>query len=198
MDQNKLDELTPMETPPDVLKAMKELIADGENDVAKLPEPLFRSNLLPVLTDTSGRADMTVWLDIAGHGFRPIDVTDPVSGETLFRVPPMYQQLPTRTKGDPRHSLAMIAEQANNHSAQHPAIGQTFLRKQLEARRIEGSVNWEHVRTWNAILARYGLAPLLSVPEAGPGVVAGSDAVAVTTAAPSTGALIAGVEQDDF
>ena len=198
MDPNKLDQLTPMETPPDVLKAMKELIADGDNDMAKLPEPLFRSHLLPVLTDTSGNADLSVWLDIAGHGFRAIDVTDPVSGETLFRVPALYTPLPTRTHGDPRTSLAMISEQANNHSAQHPAIGETFLRKQLAAQQVHNRVNWDSIRTWNAILARYGHAPVIEIPEAGAQAVSGNAPASAPPSAPSTGALIAGDAQDDF
>lgn len=198
MDQSKLDELTPVETPADLLKAMRELIADGENDVAKLPEPLFRSHLLPVLTDTSGSADVSIWLDIAGTGFRAIDVIDPVSGEALFRLPPMYSRLPTRVKGDPRHSLAAISEQANNHSAQHPSIGQTFLRRQLESRQVDARVNWEHVRTWNSILARYGLPPVVAIPEEGPNAVSGTEGDTVVTATNASGALIAGDAQDDF
>lgn len=189
MDQEKIDQLTPVETPPETLKAMMQLIEDGKNDVARLPEPLFVSHLLPVLTDRSGEVDVSIWMDIAGHGFRPIDVYNPATNEVLFRVPALYARIPTESKFDSRRSLTMVVQEAGQRSMQHPAIGQTFLRMQLNNREVQGNINWDQVRQWNAILARYGHAPIVELPN--------PDQPTVATAA-SSGELIAGEAQDDF
>lgn len=200
----EIDALTPMETPPDMLKAMKELINDGENDVARLPEHLFINNLLPVLTDTSGNADLSTWLDIAGHGFRPIDVYDAGTGVVLFRVPSLYTHRPTKKVGDSRHSLAMMAQRASEYSTQHPALAQTFLRQQLTARQIDSQIDWDTLRQWNSILARYGYPPVANVPDKGVPVSVtaaaptGPSPTIHSSVGPSTGALVSSDAQDDF
>lgn len=194
--QQQLDDLKPIETDPDTLAAMQQLIEDGRNDVARLPENLFVQNLLPVLTDRSGKVDIGVWLDIAGNGFRPIDVIAP-NGEVMFRVPPLMTPIPTQVKRDSRHSLALLVEETNRRRLQHPAIGETFLRAQLAQRGVEQVLPIEQIRQWNTILVRYGHPPVIDLAKydlpTEPGTAAASE-----PAPAATGALTAGDDQEDF
>lgn len=159
------DDLTPFHTPRETLEAMQNIIDHNRNDVARLPEALFVNHILPVLTDHSGEADLTVWLDVAGNGFRPIDVYNPGNGEVLFRVPALYVDQPIPTGAHNKNQISRIVEEANRRSIQHPAIGQTFLKMHLANQPVERRVDLKNVRAWNAILKRYGYSPVVELPD---------------------------------
>lgn len=186
------EKLTPYHTPAETLQAMQNIIEHSRNDVARLPEHLFVNHILPVLTDRSGHADLTVWLDVAGNGFRPIDVYSPGNGEVLFRVPALYVDQPLPTGAHNRSQVSRIVEEANRRAVQHPAIGQTFLKIHLGNQPVERHVDIEHVRAWNNILKRYGYQPVIELADE-------TQPAENTANAPSASRqLITSVEQDDF
>ncbi len=187
--EEQLSALTPLPTPPEQLDAMRQLIEDAENDVARLPEPLFVNHLLPVLVDRSGNTDVSIWLDIAGHAFRPIDVFDPATGHVLFRVPALLRRPATRVARDSRESFSSIGMNTEIQRGRHEALGETYLRTKLSQQQVDGTIDYESVRQWNAILTRYGHEPVVLLSD-GPSATSTSE---TASAAPALSD-----QQDDF
>ena len=187
MNQNELKPFVPSAA---VTAAIHDILEHNAADVARLPEPLFVMHLLPVLTNTSGNVDLTVWLEIAGNGFRPIDVFNPATGETLFRLPSLYVEQKVDKPVNGRNPITVIMEEANRKSSQHPMIGQTFLRHQLANRGSNHVVDLQRIQTWNDILARYNLPPVIDLKGA-----AKDDAEKSPL---ETGRLMSSPDQEDF
>jgi hypothetical protein len=184
------NDLKPYKPPEIFTSAIQDILDHNAADVARLPEPLFVTQLLPILTDTRGNVDLTIWLEIAGNGFRPIDVFNPLTGETLFRVPSLYVEQPVDKPVNGRNQITVIMEEANRKSSQHPMIGQTFLRHQLASRGDGHVVDLQRIQAWNDILARYNLPPVIDLK--------GATSTSVESAPPDTGRLVAGDDQEDF
>lgn len=159
MDPAKTRQLTPLETPADVKIAMEEIATLTKVDVPVITETVFCQHLLPILTNTNGDVDLSIWLDMAGSVTRPIDVSD-YNGNILFRVPALSRTPSTRLNSDPRRSMNEIVSTAKLKSDQHPMIGSTYLQVQLENKFGEALPDLDTVRAWNAILLRYNLEPL--------------------------------------
>lgn len=167
---------------------------DVHEDVPKVPEHIFRNDILPVLTDRSGHADIGIWLDIAGTAMRPLDVIAP-NGDLLFRTPPLYPQTPVRVSEGYQTSVSAVGAEAELRHEQHPAIGRTFLNGALE--RLDPGLpdHLKQRREWSAILVRYGYPPLVNED--------GTEVVVPTTATndvPTTAQTVPvlGDDQDDF
>ncbi len=144
---------------PELRKAMDQILDATDQDVPKLPEPLFIKHLLPVLTDLSGKANLSVWLDIAGSYQRPIDVIGP-TGAVLFRVPALIGTIPTNTQRDPHYGFWEVMRNYQNHNNVLPQMGRQFLDEALPRLVHRGQVNIEEAYQWNAILKRYNLPQL--------------------------------------
>lgn len=144
---------------------LQEWTTEVQNDVPRLPEHFFVNHLLPVLTDTSGKADLSVWLDVAGSGLRPIDIIDIGTQQVLFRVPALFTTVPTRISRGFEGSLSQLGEETRLRMDQHPAIGQTFLNHHLSQVKVgEGAVQEKAIQ-WSRILKRYGYEPLVPIPD---------------------------------
>lgn len=160
--EERLSALKVVETPPDLLAALKELAKLKEEDVARISEAQFVNLLLPVLTDTTGKADLRVWQDLAGTVLRPIEVMDS-AGNALFRVPSLMRRLNTRENPkDPNQAMSQIMGAARAHLNRHPILGATFIQANLARVGVDNRIDYDTVRQWNAILKRYG-KPLIPV-----------------------------------
>lgn len=153
---DRISSLKVLETPPDVLEALKQISNLTSEDVARISEAQFVNVLLPVLTDTSGKADLRVWQDLAGHALRPIDVVD-FAGNVLFRVPSLLRRLPTRRNPDSfQNTFSNIVSEGKLHYDRHPVLGMTFLEARLAQVSVDGKIDYETAMRWNEILKRYG------------------------------------------
>lgn len=139
------------------------LEAITRDDAAKLPEPLFVEHLLPVLTNRSGNQSLEQWQRIAGNVMRPIDVTDPRTGEVLFRVPPILRSINGEFTGTGKHSAFEIISVAKKKREVIPAMGDSHISANLTNRMPHYRAQREHVIQWNEILKRYGCEPILSI-----------------------------------
>lgn len=154
--EERIASMKPLETPPEVLEALNELTKLSKEDVARITEVQFVNYLLPVLTDTSGKADLRVWQDLAGHALRPIDVID-IAGNALFRVPALLRRAGTRQNpSEYRHSISNIIGEGKVHLDRHPVLGATFLETRLAQVSVDGKIDYETASQWNEILKRYG------------------------------------------
>lgn len=134
----------------------------GEEDIPKIREEVFINKLLPILTNTSGNVDVSIWQDYAGSVTRPIDVYD-AGGIRLFRVPPLVTRPVTMRPNDPQSSISHLLGEAKLRHEVHAVMGQTYLQEGLNAKfaSLGLGVDLEKARQWSAILERYGYPPLI-------------------------------------
>lgn len=133
------------------------------NDVPKLPEPLFRSHILPILTDTTGKANLSNWILVAGSLNRAIDVINQ-NGEVLFRAPPLQGSITTKTERDERPPLGKILKDWELHRGRSPIAARKFINDALsDAVPEKQRVNLEPLRMLNKIFRYYNLA-LIPIP----------------------------------
>lgn len=165
MDKRQVDEHPLADAFRDSLRGMDALAELMKNDVPKLPESLFVSKLLPILTNTEGHQDITVWHEIAGTTLRPIDVVDDRTKEVLFRVPAMARQIEAKVTGRGKHSAFHVLTVAKQKHEVLPALGDQHIRSTLVQAVTESPPEMDQVRQWNDILVRYGHPPVLDVPK---------------------------------
>ena len=186
MHPDKLQALTPVPLDPEVRDAMAEIAVLTRQEVARVPEPVFRQRLLPILTNTDGNVDITPWQDLAGTVTRPIDVIDG-GGKVLFRVPSLFQPIPTSANGDPRNSFTEILSLAKKKTEMHPVVGQAFLDDRLGRKIQQVGPDLERVRQWNQVLAFYNLPQL---------PIAGAPASAEAAPVSDVGSVFSGEDDD--
>jgi hypothetical protein len=150
-------------TTPAQLESMKFLVGLVDTDVPKLPEHLFIARILPILTDTTGAADLGDWLLVAGTLNRPIDVVDGV-GNVLFRVPPLQRTVRTISVREERPNYGNLVTHSELMRKNSPQAADMWLRQALDRNLPQGGVDLEPVHQLNEIFKRYNL-PLLPVGE---------------------------------
>ncbi len=147
------------------LEGIDQLETITEQDAARIGESRFKRDLLPILADRSGEQDLTIWQEIAGHALRPIDVFDDQTGERLFRIPPLLRTLKREFTGRGRNSAYEILRTADQKSKVMPSLGDEHIRSRLTESVTSQPADLEDVRSWNAILRRYGYEPLVEMSE---------------------------------
>lgn len=164
-DENPLLQ-APLEIDEDIVEKLRTLQAIASNDVPKVPEAIFVQHILPVMTDRSGKVNLSRWVDVAGHAQRPIDVVD-ARGVVLFRVPALLQSYPTRSINGVQDSFLEHVQMSKKKIDIHPLMGSNYLTEGLLKRVIDLGPNHEVAQTWSDILARYGYSmPGLPTPTA--------------------------------
>lgn len=175
----------------DVISAFRILAEADRVEVPKMPENMFKEHILPMLMAPEGvKVDVTRWLDVAGTPLRAIDVVDPVSGATLFRVPPLMRSLPTVYQQEVNYSNIIVETQAREQI--HSSQADMYLRRELaKAKSQAPKIDLETAALWNLIRQRYDL-PLLPIPGAG------SISSSTSGLPASSGTLLVDDDQDDF
>lgn len=168
--------IVPLETPPAVLDAMRQLLQDVETEVPKMPEALFIQHLLPLLRSQGEKVDLTLWLDIAGTPNRSIDVVAP-SGEVLFRLPPLIQSTHGNADLNGRRFGDIIGTALLKKEI-HPRLADTYVEQQLNTVKMEHKPTDARAQL-AAILARYDGS--VATPSAAPAGT-GTNAVVVESA----------------
>lgn len=192
-DSNAL--IPPPENSAEITEAFRVLSQADKVEVPRMPERMFIEHLLPLLSTPAGqRVELDRWLDVAGTPLRPIDIVDNVTGEVLFRLPPLMRTLPTVFQEEMRYSEIITETQA--HERVMPIRGEAYLQQQLARVRTGATlVDVDTANQWNSIRQRYGL-PLLPVmgKDGQPLLPASSH----TDPSASSGTLQVTDDQDDF
>lgn len=142
-----------------------ESILTAENiNRPKITEYEFTQHLLPLLYDrTTGENDLSVWMNIAGHAHRSIDVTGH-DGSVIFTVPPILARTPTiaaRPDRDPDEPS--VNEIAYNYGAMlgtvHEGQAVAYLDHALRKHIVDSGTDdiAGHLREWVRIYTRYKL-----------------------------------------
>lgn len=153
----------PAKTPVAVQTAFAQLIKMEETELTRLPEPHFRDKLLPIVQAWRrypGEVDISTYLAVSGGPQRPIDVIDHLTGEVLFRAPPLLGTLDLMTK-EHRQIFRTINHATLVEANQHAAVADRVLYEGLSTAEptAHGMVR-DAIAQWNFIFARYGLEPL--------------------------------------
>lgn len=122
----------------------------------------FRNKYLPILTDTSGKVDLSPWMAVCGTAYEPVNIVK--DGRVLFTVPPMLQRHPTLSRVDSRFSSPTIVAEARGHASRLPHLGFHHLVKNMSEKMILDGPEYTYLKQWNEILAYYG-KETIHVPE---------------------------------
>jgi hypothetical protein len=142
-------------------------------DVRTMPERVFVNIWLPFFADEKPlrpelKVDFTHWVNFVGSPYKSVQVVD-ADGKELFLVPPLFDRSlinPTGRQGN--GSIMDVVAQMKNLALLHPNQGAVFFDKELTRRALLMKVPpniMESLKTWNAIFARYGKAPLVDLEE---------------------------------
>lgn len=130
----------------------------------KLPEEVFVRSFLPYfsgqvsLTDTPENIIGT-WIGIAGSPAGKVQIVNN-ENEVLFEVPPLMKSYPIKALVQDGKPMKEIMANYKVRNANHPAIGEKFLRNELSGkadRIIENKIHQENAEQWNSIFQRYGI-----------------------------------------
>lgn len=152
---NQLDDLT--------LSAMQKLATP---DRPKMQEETFVQKLLPQLAPLPNdlnpqspvveRRELLVWTEWFQSPHTAVDIHDR-AGHLLFTLPGPLPQ--ARTETERRKDAMPITEVINHaqlHAANHPALGDAYLSKQMDERiEIITDENASILARWNAVFKRY-------------------------------------------
>lgn len=156
-----------------ILRIAGDLQQIAEENVAKLPEDIFKEVFLPVLagdTERKHKEGIADWISIAGTPYKEVDIFDPKTQKVLFRCPPLFDNKGVNPVRD--HSkrgqrpIADIVAMADQLSNLHPNQGIAFLTHELSHRALTmntGARLAPNVLRWNEVFQRYGRKPLIDV-----------------------------------
>lgn len=139
------------------------LVVELNEDLAKLPETIFKSVFLPVFNGTRALTEtddvLKSWVGIAGAPGKEVQITDN-TGKGLFKVPPLFDSSfidsGNNNKGE---QLSRLMSGYDLHRNVLPLLGDNFLNKELPGRVANlvnpSTPNKEHEQRWQAIFDRY-------------------------------------------
>ena len=140
--------------PTELVEAMLSISDMTDNIVRAVPEHTFRTKYLPLFVNTTGKVDLSKWLDVSGTAYESVNVVK--DGRVLFVVPPLVKRHPTLINVDSRFSASTIVAESIQHHSRHPALGMSHLMNNLGGKVLKEGVNLEEVKQWNMILQYYG------------------------------------------
>ena len=132
-------------------------------DAARVPEPIFKEHILPMLVDRRKAHDLTFWQQIAGNVFRPLDIVDPKNNSVLFRCPSVLRMINVRITKGGRDSVYEIVKTSDQKSKIIPALGDKHINEALTHRFYHHPVNIDDILNWNKILTHYGYPPFIDL-----------------------------------
>ncbi|HWT39885.1 MAG TPA: hypothetical protein VN081_01235 [Dongiaceae bacterium] len=153
-----------------MIRDMGIAVAKMNQEAAILPEPVFVEHILPLIAGSiDGRpVDLDLWTSLAGCTFRGFDVTNPNTGEVLYRCPPIHRTLPSgmgaRTVRTSQFNLSEITKNAMNISQNAPRKARQFLDESLSRKVPHVGIDIDRAMAYDTILKRYGY-PGLGLPD---------------------------------
>jgi hypothetical protein len=159
-----------------IMRIAGDLNQIAEENVAKLPEDIFREVFLPLLAGDATlkhKAGIADWISIAGTPYKEVDVFDPATKAVLFRCPPLFDYNGVNPVRDPsnrgQRPVADIVAMADKLTNLHPNQGIAFLTTELGKRALtmnSSSRLAPNVKRWTEVFQRYNRNPLGEVNTA--------------------------------
>lgn len=145
---------------PDETSAFDAILEEEERRIARVSEPFFRRELLPLIVSDDPNTSFIPWLNVAGSWSTPIDVVDE-QGQVLFRAPALVANSAMPFRQSPHNSASEIIQNASRKMEAVPRAGIEFLKKNLTPRIRPSGDRQEALRQWAYIYRRYGYDHLI-------------------------------------
>lgn len=140
----------------------KQIVEDAQQEVARLPEDIFKKDFLPFFSGEQTFLDrestVALWIGIAGTPQSEVAIIDRENTE-LFRVPPIadtqHLNVLTRNKGESFSDIAAISALYSNNI---PVQGERYLAESIDNKlgTLVGDTALSNKQRWDDILVRYG------------------------------------------
>jgi hypothetical protein len=150
-----------------ILRVAGELNLIAEDDVSRLPEPIFVEVFLPLFAGEALKhpkeSTIAGWISIAGTPYKEVDIFDPATNKVLFRCPPLFDYNgvnPVRNAADRgARPIAEIVQMAGELTNLHPNQGIAFLSRELNKRALTMNTTAKlapNMQRWSVVFERYG------------------------------------------
>lgn len=148
------DENADILSPPDTIKALKEMIAADTSSTARMHVTRFGNFNLELIKYIKGEESNIIrWFKVAGNAYTTVDIYDD-TGNTLFVVPPILIRTDT-TAADA--AVSDVMREYTQLLSSSPIAATNYLRNQFSYHK---SNHIEHANShkvlWNKLLAYYG------------------------------------------
>lgn len=145
-------------------EAIDTILAIKDEFVNRIPEDIFVSRYLPMLTSQEeAGTNLQEWLSIAGHVYAEVIVEK--DGVELFRVPPVFRRFQTKEHKYAYQSVDEIIKTAKLHSINSPIMGERVLEEGLRQTLPDTILVSDDDARWAAILKRYNIVMVNGVKE---------------------------------
>lgn len=133
-----------------------------KDDKARVPENLFKKYLLPSLVNVSDeRADLSMWLQLAGNYTRDIIVVDEKDPSLeLFELPALIARSELPKGADSTNIDGIVGDVHKRAEVSERAAGQYLNAKLSNLIQVSGNRD-ANIQKWNTMFERYGYTDLL-------------------------------------
>lgn len=140
-------------------KALTSLV---DRPLPRIQEHDFVTYFLAGFAGELDKVDIGQWLVVAGSPQNEVEV---VSGDTvLFKVPSLVGNVSLKPVAGQAHLMGEIISRVQKLNQIHPTEGQRYMDEMLKDRVVNEHNNFEVIRRWNEIFARYN-KPLITLPS---------------------------------
>ena len=138
-------------------------------ELVRFPENVFAANFVPFFAGepVPEHINMGLWIGIAGGPFREVVIVNPVSGEELFRVPPMMEIDGIQVSDRREISVRDAIQNMMNLSNVSPARAKAYFDNKMMSLGLQQDPRQfadKYVEAWNIIFSRYK-RPLLTTVD---------------------------------
>lgn len=134
------------------------LLKATQTEIPRIEEAVFVRNYLPILASKEQGVDLTPWLEVCGHFYRPVDVVK--NDVVLFRVPALLRQSPVNPPRSAKDSVDERIKTSRLKALVHPRLGKTYFAQEMGKLVGRTPPDLETANAWNEILKRYGYETL--------------------------------------
>ena len=152
----------------ELLNRTNEMLTLLNNDnIPKLQEQIFVGVFIPVFAGEESLYGATIdtWIKFTGSPYKEVDVIDN-KGNTLFRVPPIYDRNTVNSISDSKKPIGHIITTAQQFSRIHPNQGIAYLENELNKKamliKIPSNI-LNNLEFWNMVFKRYGREPIMEL-----------------------------------
>lgn len=149
----------------EIVQGLHELETGANNVMA---ERIFVQVFLPLFAGEpliSPKVCMAMWANKAGSPYRPVDVVDG-AGKLLFTVPAIMDRSAVNPAANVRGGIMHVIATASQLRQISPQDSDAYVDSELGSRAMMMQSTpglMENVKTWNAIMLRYGRKPLVDL-----------------------------------
>lgn len=125
---------------------------------ADVSENFFVTKMLPILTSKEEDQDLSIWMDVAGHAMRSINIIDDTTGEVRFKAPALLTTMDKQIiGGSGRNSTFEVIATTQLKESVLPGMGGRYFQRHIVDKiDRDDNVNSDNAKVWKKILDYYG------------------------------------------